>query len=228
MFITKVEPRLAVPVTEGTVVTVHSVAGQDVDVVVDNLSTTNTLVYKWQSSPDGLAWADVAAFANVAPNTRAIATLNVALATHYRLRASGNLDVAVKADAQLSGSTTATFACDGRFQTKVVPEITVADTSDTFVTVFTFQGIASQSRRVIVENTGALQLDGFKFQSSPDNVNWTDVAASVTLAAGDSNKTTLSGEIYYRIQVDTDGTTLAVKIDAEVFNLNKILTMNVV
>lgn len=226
MFITKVEPKLVVPFTEGTVVTVLTASSQEIDLTLDNLDLINTLTFKWQSSPDGATWTDVATFATLAPGIRNVTTVSVASATHYRLRASGLLNVALKVDAQRAWASDISLDCDGRFQSKVQPEVTVTDTSSSFVSQFTVSAQPSQSVRVSVENTGAVQLDGIKFQSSPDKIVWTDEAAPVPLPSGSTLKFTLTGKPFYRCSVDTTGTTLGVKADAEVLSTSNIISVS--
>jgi len=226
MFVTKIEPRLSVPTTEGTVILINTISGQAVSVVIENLDQFNTLTYKFQRSDNGSTWVDVATFAELAPESRVSTDLPTGTWPFFRLRGSGNLNVAVRVDAQVTFSGDIDVDDDGRFTTKIVPEITIADTSDIFVTQFTLGGFATQLRRVTVENTGSSQLDGFKFQWSNDKVTWTDLAMSVVLAAGQSIKTNLQDHMFYRLQVDTDGTTVSVKVDSEITSARNAISTN--
>jgi hypothetical protein len=100
MNITKSEPQLSVAVSEGTVCTIQGLAAQSHLVVIENLDAANTLTYRFQYSNDGSSWTDVAADATLAPTLRVRATLTGSV--FYRLRASGNLNIAVKVDAETS------------------------------------------------------------------------------------------------------------------------------
>lgn len=107
MFVTKTEPQISVPATEGTVLTVQGPATAEKHVVLHNLDGASTLTYRFQSSDDGSTWVDVAADATLAPGLE----LEVELtgATFHRLRASGNLNIAAKVDASVAFLGTFTF-----------------------------------------------------------------------------------------------------------------------
>lgn len=99
MYISKHEPRLTVPATEGTVLTIQGLAAQRHRVVHENLDGANTLTWRWQSSNDASSWVDVAADTTLAPGLRVQSELIGSI--FYRLRASGNLAIAAKVDSEL-------------------------------------------------------------------------------------------------------------------------------
>lgn len=98
MYISKHEPQLTVPVSEGTVFTIQGLAAQRHRVVHDNLDGANTLTWRFQSSNDGSTWTDVAADTTLAPGLRVQNELSGSI--FYRLRASGNLSISVKVDSE--------------------------------------------------------------------------------------------------------------------------------
>jgi len=100
MFESKVQPNISVPVTEGTVLTVSAPAAVERRVVIENLDLSNTLTWRWQFSDNGTSFADVAPDASLAPGLRVASILSGHV--FYRLRASGNLTIAVKADAEIA------------------------------------------------------------------------------------------------------------------------------
>ena len=107
MFITQNQPSLTVPVGEGTVFDVQGSAAESKTVKIMNLDDTNTLTYKFQYSDDGTTWTDVAALSTVAPADWLVTTLTAHV--FHRLRAYGNLDIAVEVSMVLSPSTRFTF-----------------------------------------------------------------------------------------------------------------------
>lgn len=94
MFVTQVEPQMAVAAGEGTVFVVEGTAAQERRIEVVNLDTANTLTARYEFSNDGVTWTDVAIDALLAPGLTRVDTLvgNI----FYRLRASGSLDIAVR------------------------------------------------------------------------------------------------------------------------------------
>jgi len=107
MFVTKVEPKIAVAVSEGTVFSIQGLSAVPKEVVLDNLDESNTLTYKWQHSDDDDTWTDVAAEDTLAAG----GSIRTSLADHvfYRLRASGSLDIAVMAEARVAFASQFTF-----------------------------------------------------------------------------------------------------------------------
>lgn len=99
MYVSKIEPVMTVPMSEGTVFVVQAPAGTERRIVLENLDVANTLTYKFQLSNDNSMWTDVAANATLAPGGRVGIVLSAA--TFYRLRASGNLSISVKVDAEV-------------------------------------------------------------------------------------------------------------------------------
>lgn len=99
LLVDKVLPLVSVPLTEGTVLTLQSAAGQAKTVVITNLDLANTLQYKFQFSDDGVNYTDVAPLAAVSPgdSVQTVLTGNI----FHRIRALGNLNIAVKASAVL-------------------------------------------------------------------------------------------------------------------------------
>lgn len=67
-------------------------------VVIENLDAANTLTWKFQASNDATTWVDEAADTTLAPGSRVSVSLSGSV--FYRLRASGNLSIAVKVDAE--------------------------------------------------------------------------------------------------------------------------------
>jgi hypothetical protein len=100
MFVSKHEPLLAVPVSEGTVFTVQAAPAVERRVVIENLDANNTMTWRFQSSDDSSVWTDVATDASLAPGLRVSNTLQGS--TFYRLRASGSLNIAAKVDAEVA------------------------------------------------------------------------------------------------------------------------------
>jgi hypothetical protein len=96
MLVSKVQPNITVPVSEGTVLTVQGNAGETKSVVIENLDAANILTYKWQTSSDGSVWTDVAAFTTLAPTEHI--HMDLTTYVYHRLRAYGNLSMAAKVD----------------------------------------------------------------------------------------------------------------------------------
>lgn len=96
MLITKTQPNITVPISEGTVLTIQGNAGESKVVVLENLDAANTLTYKWQYSSDGAVWIDLAASTTLAPTDHVTQVLTSYV--YHRLRASGNLTLAAKVD----------------------------------------------------------------------------------------------------------------------------------
>jgi hypothetical protein len=107
MLISKTIPNLAVAVSEATAVTITGPAAESKHIVLENLDASNTLTYKWQYSDDGLVWTDVAAFTTLSPEDWVHTDLSAHLM--HRLRAYGNLTVAIKADITIASTTTISF-----------------------------------------------------------------------------------------------------------------------
>lgn len=105
MFVSKNEPKINVPVSEGTVFTVQSAAGVERRVAMENLDAANTMTWRFQYSDDNSTWTDEATDTTLAPGARIAEELTGHV--FYRLRASGNLDIAVQINAEfdLVGST---------------------------------------------------------------------------------------------------------------------------
>ena len=108
MFVAKTVASIAVPVTEGTVLTVQSAAGQEKTIVIENLDAVNTLTYRFQFSDDGTNYTDVAANTTLAPG----ATVQVVLSGNifHRVQAFGNLNIAVNASSRLAFNGTIHFS----------------------------------------------------------------------------------------------------------------------
>lgn len=100
MFVSRTEPKIAVPVSEGTVFTVQSPAAQQRDIILENTDPSNTMTYRYQQSNDNVTYTDVASNTTLAPGARVRTTLSGAI--FYRLRASGNLNIAVKIDSEMA------------------------------------------------------------------------------------------------------------------------------
>lgn len=100
MLESKFEPAISVALTEGTVLTVAAPANVERKVVLVNLDSSNTLTWRWQWSDNNSNWTDVDTDDTLAPGATAPVSV---LSGHlfYRLRASGNLTIAVKVDAEL-------------------------------------------------------------------------------------------------------------------------------
>lgn len=100
LFVDKTVPLIVVPVTEATVLDLQSAAGQEKTVVIENLDGANTLTFRFQSSNDNVTFTDVAANATLAPG----ATIQTVLSgdIFHRIRAFGNLNIAVKASSRLA------------------------------------------------------------------------------------------------------------------------------
>lgn len=96
MLVSKTQPNITVPLTEGTVLTVQGNAAEVKAVTLENLDAASTLTYRFQWSDDGATWTDVAANTTLAP----LAHVKVDLTAHvyHRLRAEGNLLIAAKVD----------------------------------------------------------------------------------------------------------------------------------
>jgi CII-binding regulator of phage lambda lysogenization HflD len=99
MFDVRTQPLVTVPLAEGTVLTVQ--------VHLENLDVAATMSYKFQWSDDNVTWTDVAASTTLAP----LAHIHVDLIAHimHRLRASGDLDIAVECAARTAFSGTISF-----------------------------------------------------------------------------------------------------------------------
>jgi hypothetical protein len=107
MFNSNSVPYLNVPVSEATIFTVQGPAATAKTVVVENLDATNTMTYKYQYSDDGVTYTDAATFTTLAPAARVRS--NPVNHIWWRLRASGNLYIAVKVDYE--GTFSGTFIC---------------------------------------------------------------------------------------------------------------------
>jgi hypothetical protein len=107
MFDVRTQPQVVVPLAEGTVLTVQGPAAITKKVHIENLDSSNTLTWKFQSSDDGVTWTDVAASTTLAP----LGNVHVDLVAHimHRLRASGDLDIAVECAARTAFSGTISF-----------------------------------------------------------------------------------------------------------------------
>lgn len=99
LYVSKTNPSISVPATEGTVFMISGTAGQPRTVRFSNLDLANTLTWRFQSSPDASVWTDVAADATLPPGQTVVTTLQAAV--FYRMQASGNLTMAVKVDAEV-------------------------------------------------------------------------------------------------------------------------------
>lgn len=99
MFNNKIQPLAEVPLSEGTVFTVQGPAAMTKMIVLENLDQANTMTWKFQYSDDGAAWTDVAVATTLAPGV----AVHVDLTAHvfHRLRASGDLNIAVEAGVQM-------------------------------------------------------------------------------------------------------------------------------
>lgn len=108
MFNTQVLPLVVVPLAEGTVLTIQGPAAITKRITLENLDSSNTLTYKWQWTDDGISWTDVAPFATIAPGA---APVHADLTAHirHRLRAYGDLNIAVYAFARVADTTTLSF-----------------------------------------------------------------------------------------------------------------------
>ena len=100
VLIDKVVTQIAVPVTEGDLVTITSSAGQSKTVVIENLDAANTLQYKFQFSDDGVNFTDVAPLANLSPMTAVQVVLSGNI--FHKLRGLGSLNIAVKVSGNLT------------------------------------------------------------------------------------------------------------------------------
>lgn len=95
MFVEKIEPNLAVPISEGTIFTVNGPSAVAQQVTLWNLDDVNTLSYKYQWSDDGgSTWTDVAVLATLAPGLQVVTSLSGHI--QFRLRAFGNLACAAR------------------------------------------------------------------------------------------------------------------------------------
>lgn len=108
MFVNKNQSRIEVPLAEGTVFTVQGAAALTKKIHIENLDQVNTMTYKFQYSDDNVTWTDVAIATTLAPT----ATVHTDLTGHifHRLRASGDLDIAVEASAFLAFNNLFNFA----------------------------------------------------------------------------------------------------------------------
>lgn len=99
MFVTKTEPKVAVALAEGTVFEIQGLSSIPKEVVIDNLDQINTLTWKFQYSDDGSTWTDIGTSATLAAEESVRTTLSDHV--FYRLRASGDLDIAVMVEARV-------------------------------------------------------------------------------------------------------------------------------
>lgn len=94
MFVTQVEPQMAVAASEGTVFVIEGTAAQERRVEVVNLDLANSLTARYEFSNDGVSWTDVASDAVLAPTLTRVDVLTGNIL--YRLRGSGSLNIAVR------------------------------------------------------------------------------------------------------------------------------------
>jgi len=97
MHVSKYQPAITVDIAEGTVLTVQGLASESKVIKIQNLDLANTLTYKFQYSLDGATWTDLAVSATLAPEAHIVTTLTTYV--FHRLRASGNLTIAVEVSA---------------------------------------------------------------------------------------------------------------------------------
>jgi hypothetical protein len=107
MFDVRTQPRIAVALAEGTVLTVQGPAAIPKKVHIENLDQANTLSYKFQYSDDNVSWTDVSPTTTLAP----LGDVHIDLTAHifHRLRAAGDLDIAVECGARVAFTGTISF-----------------------------------------------------------------------------------------------------------------------
>lgn len=100
VLIDKVVTQIAVPVTEGDLVTITASAAQEKTVTIENLDAANTLQFKFQFSDDGQIFTDVAPLAPLPPLTAVQVVLSGNI--FHKLRGLGLLNIAVKVSGRLT------------------------------------------------------------------------------------------------------------------------------
>jgi hypothetical protein len=97
------------------------------------------------------------------------------------------------------------------FATLTEPQLTVPATE---TSIFTVQGPAAQARSVTIENLDATNTLTYRYQYSSDGTNWTDVQPNATISPGGRFRTTLSGNVFYRL-LASGNLSLAAKVEAD-------------
>jgi RHS repeat-associated protein len=141
---------------------------------------SGTYTYQWQSSPDNTNWTNISG-----ATTTTYAPGNLTSTTYYRVVVTSGVVV---------NSATATITVYPKLQGGVVSPATASINYNTSPGQLTLSGVS-----------GGSGTYSYQWQSSPDNVNWTNISGATTTTYTPGN---LTSTAYYRVMVTRNGVSI--------------------